>query len=214
MSEHLRSQNLHPATSNIGRIRFRKRLIAFFVILWACVEVTSQPVGADVCFTFSADPGEVVLLVTSRGGMVGVHSTFTLYGDGRLEYRHEGIDGTLHEKYDFHLDYSEMEKLLRLAVDHSLLDATEKDIENKVKALRPDGRLPNITDGVVVVFEVTLTSYRTTGGERGKTTNKIRLPEPTYLSRYYNIPELHGLAAILGQMSDYRRLAREHLKGR
>lgn len=162
-------------------------------------------------FSFSADPGEVVLFVAYRGGMLGVEPSFTLYGDGRLQYRSQGFSGTLYEEYQFSLSYQEMEEILQLVVNHGLIDASREGIDRKLRQLRPSRDLPKVIDGSDMSIRISLESYGRDGKQLGAVSNEITINSPSALSRHYDIEELHGCAALEERMMQFWRLAKKGL---
>lgn len=189
------------------------RSIATTVGLFLCsVMLLAESSQSGTNFTFSADPSETVLVVTYSGGTLGVTSSFSLHGDGRLEYRSE-ISGsgspTLLEKLEIELTYQEVENLLRVAADFGLVEASKESVEDKIRELHPRRDLPIKTDGGYMTIRISLTSYSRGEEEYGPLTNKITLYTPSHLSQRYDVKELHGFADLGRQMTEFKRLARE-----
>jgi len=156
-------------------------------------------------FTFSSDPEEVVLLVTYIGGTIGIHPTFRLYGDGRLEYVLADVHGKEFERHEGSLDFQEVENILRVAVESNLLEISEDGIKSKLKAQNPTGDVPRITDATSMIIMISLTSFKKRGEEFGPTSNQLTVHAPTILERYYDIPEIHGCAILSRRMSALQR---------
>lgn len=191
-----------------------KRQIGYIQVLMLFCYI-GQPLWAsspeNLNFTFSADPGEAVLRVLYDKTMTGINFSFTLYGDGRLEYKSFDIHGNVYEEFNFSLEFSDMKALLNVVAEHNLVEASRGDIEKKVRALHQRGRLPRLVDAGDMTIETSLTSYKRNGHEQGPSANSVTLHAPAALSREYDLTELQGFAKINELMSRYRKLARESL---
>lgn len=189
------------------RVAVLSTLISFFggTLLIA----TSPEEGLRL--TFSADPGESILRVAYEGGTSGMKFSFTLYGDGRLEYKSSDIHGNSYEDISLFIDFKQMDDLLRLVARYNLVESTRGDVERRLMQTHKRGRLPWITDAGSMTIEVSLTSYRRNGRQQGAMTNSITLHAPVILSEQYDLEELRGCAEINDRMIEFRRLARESI---
>ncbi len=163
---------------------------------------------------FSADPGELVLTYSSYGVNTGIEVTFSLYGNGRLEYQ-EFVHGApsvpiqLRRQEEVYLEYHMVEDLLRLAVDHGLLDASRADIQDKIKSLN-SGRLPLEIDCGYSTLEISLIAYSRSGKEYGPSDNKITLFCPLLRVREYSdIEEYRGFQLLSQQLTALRKSAED-----
>ncbi len=186
----------------------RKLALFISLLLSACSQgATATASESDISFDFSADPAEVILRITYIGGMTGINPAYSLFGDGRLEFRKEDVSGNAVERYDISLDYSQMHEMISIAVASNLVDTSTEDVVASLKALTSRGVAPRVKDGPDVIFEISLASYSRAGGEPGPRSNKIAMHSPVYLYRFYETEELRGYARIMELMRRYQSIA-------
>ena len=179
--------------------------VAISLLLSACGQGATATAGeSDVSFDFSADPAEVILRITYLGGMTGINPAYSLFGDGRLEFRKEDIRGNVVETYDISLDYHQMHEMISIAVASNLVDTSTEDVASSLKALTARGVAPTVEDGADADFEISLTSYSRAGRELGPINNRISMHSPAYLSRFYKTRELRGYSSIIELIRKYR----------
>lgn len=194
----------------------RRALVAAVSVAAFCsVRLFAAPAENEVNFTFSADPGKVVLVYSSYGANTGIETIFTLYGNGRLEYRSVAHPGELRLpepllQDEFLVEYHEMEELLRLVIDHGLSEASAESVQDKVKALT-SGRPPLEIDCGYSTIEISLTTYSRGKQEYGAVHNSITLFCPTLRSRRYNLKEYHGFRLLSERLRVFYTLAEERV---
>ncbi len=174
------------------------------LLLTACSQGAAATANEDdIEFNFSADPSVEIVCITYIGGMTGINPAYSLFGDGRLEFRKENVDGEVLETFDTRLTFNQMVELINIAATSNLAEATTEEVEASLKALRSDGLAPQLEDGADAVFEISLTSYSRAGLDPGPVDNKIVMHSPAYLSRFYKVEEFVGFASIMKLIRNY-----------
>lgn len=208
--------NVEPGESDVKtRLRgTRSRSTWLAGLLFLLLAVSSGRTKAEVResqakFGFSTDPTDLVLLLTYSGGLSGAHPVYELYGDGRLEYRYESIDGKILEKYDTRIQFGEMREIIQDLINHGLIESSTSDILAKIKSRNARGSIPYVTDSAVTILEVNLTSYVRDNQEIGPIHRQITIESSAHLYRMYpEILELEGLFKIANRLRELRRYSR------
>jgi len=199
----------HPRSPIRGR-RFRLGVSLLLLCLWSG---SLHGADGDAEFTFSADPGALVFLYSSFATNTGVERTFSLFGDGRLEYRllvHSGEQASAitHRAETSYLEYLEMEGILQLAIDHNLMETTSRAIREEVLRINY-GNPPLEIDCGYSTVEIYLTEFSRGGDIRSPAVNKITIFCPILQARNYGLPEHEGFRLLDERLTALRDQAKK-----
>lgn len=162
-------------------------------------------------FTLSLDPTVAVLSVTYTsvlgGGGAREH---VLYGDGRLEILKRGRHGDVREKFEILFTYTECEELLRVLVDHGIIETSTDDLIAKIKkGVAPDHTMYITEDAGDMILEIHLESYAKPNQEPRAVNTRLRIHAPKAMYRIVpDLLELQGLFAFNNRMEDLYRAAK------
>lgn len=178
-------------------------LAALVLLSQAAAKRKGQTFRRD--FTISADPNVEVLRLMFIGFHTGERTIYSLYGDGRFRVERRARDGELRAEAETEYPYSEVERLVRIAVDHHLADVTKADLEPIVELGR------GVTDLGWMIVHLRLESYARDGEALGKIDQRFRLPPARYMNhRYPSSDVMAGLAEIEQHfVAESRRLLME-----
>ena len=181
-----------------------KRWCAPTIVLFLAFASVLISKAAPGDFDFTTDPSIAVLQLRSDGGMSGIGTVYSLYGDGKLVWRRigkfspetelvetfEGYGVT--QRHEATLSFEEMQALVGVAVETGLAVATPEDIESQMASGRS-----NTSDLGDMVFELHLESLAGTSGEAVPLNQELRLHAPTAAARQFpEITQLQGLKRI------------------
>jgi hypothetical protein len=142
-------------------------------------------------FTISSDPTVAVLQMTFIGSFDGERAIYSLFGDGRFRVERRTRFGDLVKEAETEYPFTEVERLVRVAVDHGLADAAQDDLEPVFRQLQPT------TDLGSARVELRLATYTRKGEERGAVEQRLRIPPPRFTNHHHPGNDLvAGLAEI------------------
>lgn len=180
-----------------GVAELRRRMIEMFAR--AKLKNVKPPVEANYgtsSFTFSSDPAEVVLSIASETGLRRRRTSMSIYGDGRTELR-VAAGEQVREQYEVSLDYSEVEALLRLAVNHGLVEYDSTNIMAR-RFRRLQGRpYGGAADASQLKLSLSLESYTRGDYAQRNVEKSIRFYAAGLAARAFpEIKEIQGLAEL------------------
>ena len=169
----------------------------------------SQAGQEGIEFTFSADPTvEVLQVMPPYGAFIGGTTVCTLFGDGRLEIT-VGTPTKVRTTRQANLSYEEAEDLVRLALEHGLMDIDTKGLERKIVEANDGKSVRAGVDAGVVQVQINLESY-SRGGTPGPLTNTLRLKAPDVRKRYVpDVLEIQGLTLLAARCVAHRNAAED-----
>lgn len=142
-------------------------------------------------FTITADPAVAVLQMTFIGSFDGERALYSLYGDGRFRVERRTRSGDVIKEAEAEYPFAEIERLVRVAVDHGLADASQSDLEPAFRQLEPT------SDMGTASVQLRLASYSRNGEEVGAVEQRLRIPPPRFTNHHFPGNDLiAGLARI------------------
>ncbi len=192
--------------NNLNRVSVSVFILTLVVgVLFAGTEPPAGSAPASRDFTFSDEPGSLVLYVSSTSVMTGTTRAMSVYGDGKIELRKERrASGTILGSFDVQVERVEVELLLQIAVDHGLVDWDPASI--RVRQMRTGkSQTAGADDSSSIDLIVTLESY----GDRQGVGREIRGLRDLRTARilYPDFPEYKGILDLMRYMSDAYRQA-------
>lgn len=112
----------------------------------------------EIQYTYSRDPAEVVVFVSSTNKMRARTRSMTVYGDGRVELSY-GRRHQLVEEHVTHLDSDALEELVAIAANHRLPEWSETSLYARMSKTLGAGNF-SISDGTGHRFIIALESYK------------------------------------------------------
>ncbi|NJL29435.1 MAG: hypothetical protein HC897_16885 [Thermoanaerobaculia bacterium] len=155
-------------------------------------------------FKFSLDPTVIVLSVTYTAPMSRISREHLLYGDGRFVISTEDNHGIPIAKHEVLFTYAECEELLRLLVDHGIVEISTDELITKIKKRMTPGHSMYIAeDAGDMILEIHLESYTRPGQEPISIDNQLRIHAPKAMYRIVpDLLELQGLFEFNNRMDD------------
>jgi len=186
-------------------MRCNVTLTLVLLILASVLPATAEPQANTVpaptrAFTFSDDPGAVVLHVSVRPAQRPGTKSMVMYGDGRVALRKMARPGgRILASYDLQVDRAEVESLWRIATTHDLVDWNPAAIQiRQERTGRPFTAAS--ADAPSTDITIALESY----GERQDAGRAIRGLRDLRVARmlYPDFPEYKGIEALVRYMND------------
>lgn len=116
---------------------------------------------------------------------------FSLFGDGRFRVEIRPVTGELVQEAETHYPFAEVERLVRIAVDHGLADVKKDDLEPIFRELQTPKDLGSMS------IELRLAGYTRGGEDLGAVDQRLRIPPPRYTNHHFPGNDLiAGLAEI------------------
>lgn len=189
-------------------------ILAAAIVVLGCGGVQAEDASAaPPAFTFSESGTEIVLSVrsTTRFGMGLTNPSYVVFGDGRLAMNDAGAQAETAEGRELYLSRTEVENLLKTAVDHNLMKSDRVSIERELRQRL--GSLPTVSDAGGMTVTLRLTSYQEGEERAGPVEKTIGFSAPGWYVRELQrrslppIPELDALLELRAQLQRYWDLA-------
>jgi len=174
-------------------------LVAFALwLLW-----TQAAAGRDTArsFTASTDPASVVLYVATTAPGVAQTRSMTVYGDGRVELVQNRLN-KIEAEYSLHFEPAEIDRLLKIAVDHGLAEWETTSIEER-QARALDGKPILALDSPITYVRLSLQRYTNAGHHYDDVEKKIHFQAVGLASMLSpEIPEFTGLQLLYDELQN------------
>lgn len=152
--------------------------------------------GIEVSYETQA--AELVLVISTSGGMKGVKETLRIYGNGEVIARsHRG--GRQLDEVRSELDEGAILDLVQIAVEHGLAEWDDTEIQARLLEQQSGGsRNLSPSDRPTLTVLLSLQQYSRGDKELGQVEKRIRLRAPRWAVEVYpRILEFRGLALLL-----------------
>jgi len=183
-----------------------KQVVSMMMSAWlflaACAfgQRKGEPTYAEATFEYSRDPTRVVLHVIVTTPDL-ITRTMTVYGDGRLDLEiRTGTETTLDE-HSRQTSTEELDRILRDAVDHGLIEWDEGRIHSLQLTSRGGRGYGPPSDSQNVTLLISVTEYRRGSYQLKDVERTIRLRGPEYVARDFpEIVEFTGIHNLVAQL--------------
>lgn len=183
-------------------------LCCLVTILASC-DVSSAQRANDIPYSeaeqvVSSDPQKVVLQLVSGGSQTGLVQSFTVYGDGLVDFQKRRKDQAL-EEFTGNIGASGVQELMSIAVSHGLAEWDADTIMAWTRQKNP--RTLNIQDGGNVHVSLHLSEYRRGDVRMQNHSKSFTVKTPKDAAEVYpEIPQFRGVHLL------WERLAAERKK--
>lgn len=172
------------------------------LIASACAAASGSPPDFSVAnFSYNNDPTKVILYVAVGGGMRANKRSMTLYGDGRLQLVevHGGITGKSHESL---LSTAEINRLLRIAVDHGLAEWDSTRIRARLLERSGGNNFSPPEDFPSVLVLLSIENYEREGYEAEHVEKELRFRGARFFAPHLpSVPEIAGIATLHDELN-------------
>jgi len=176
-----------------------RRVIPIMMLTWVFLAVCAlgqrkgEPPYTEATFNYSKNPTRVVLHVIMSGQDLKIR-TMTLFGDGRLDFEVRTGTETILAESSRQISTEEMNRILRDAVDHGLVEWDNGRIHSLQLTSRGGRGYGPPEDSANVTLLIALTEYRRGPYQLKDVERTIRVHGPGYAAE--DFPEIVEFAGI------------------
>ena len=173
--------------------------MALIVLILAGLSWVGIPAAASEReFWITPDPGFVLIDLEFPGAQTPTSSIYTLYADGRLVVKSQGVDGTIFRSMEHQVSAEAVTALLDDLVNSKIMEFDRAEVEER---MGPKRRTFHISDDGGMRLFIGLQHYRAPGASAAKPAEvMIHMGRnPRFLAHHYpEIEEIQSLSRLVG----------------
>ena len=166
----------------------------------------SSKAFAEATFSISTSAEVVVLRLHDSAGMVPESSTIEVFGDGRVTQFTSSLNPDAAKTRAIRRTPAEIEALVRIAVEHGLLESSTEHLRSLLGASSSTGvlEIERFQDAGEMILEIAVESYERAGAQRGPLHKTLKYQAPGGLHHLHpEVSEFAGLAEISKQLTSW-----------